>query len=232
MRTQFLSGLVVAVLAVSSMAAHAAVAQPHSRTIVVQSPSNSSVLAQNDSDAMYLHLTGDGRSLLYIEAEDGRTLTVLNVTDPAKIQRVAQVRLAATSAFDFIQPVGDDRALIHYRNGSGDAVLSFKNYKHPELVAASPLGGGHTFSKLGETAMMSTSANVASDPISDPTYQVWDNSKASGPDLLATIPGVTQRLAKQDTGTLFLLSKDGVTVVRRLRVEEDHDINVIWRSQT
>src|ERR1700758_783987 len=118
MRTQFLSGLVVAVLAVSSMAAHAAVAQPHSRTIVVQSPSNSPVLAQNDSDAMYLHLTGDGRSLLYIEAEDGRTLSVLNVTDPAKIRRVAQVRLAATSAFDFIQPVGDDSALIRYRNGS------------------------------------------------------------------------------------------------------------------
>ncbi|HEY3617799.1 MAG TPA: hypothetical protein VGK96_13395, partial [Candidatus Sulfotelmatobacter sp.] len=63
-------------------------------------------------------------------------------------------------------------------------------------------------------------------------YAVWDNSKASHPNLLATIPGVTQRLSNEDTGTLFLLSQNGITVVRRLRVEEDHKIDVIWKSQT
>jgi hypothetical protein len=55
---------------------------------------------------------------------------------------------------------------------------------------------------------------------------------ASAPKLLATIPEVTQRLSKQDTGTVFLLTKDGITVIRRLRVEEGHKVNIIWRSQT
>jgi hypothetical protein len=237
METKLLTRLVVAVLAVSSITAHAAVAnKPHSRTLVVQSPSNLPVLAQKDSDAMYLHLTSDGRSLLYIEAEDGCILTVLDVTDPAKIQRVAQAPLAAPSAFDFVKPIGDDSALVRYRNGSGAALLSFTNYKRPELVGASAVEGTEASEKLGATGLLSTSANVESDPISDPisdpTYQVWDSSKASRPQLLATIPGVTQRLSKENTGTLFLLTKDGITVIRRLRVEEEHKVNVISRSQT
>ena len=44
--------------------------------------------------------------------------------------------------------------------------------------------------------------------------------------MLASIPEVKQRLAKSDTGTLFLLNKDGVTVVRRLRVEQEHQVEL------
>jgi hypothetical protein len=230
MKTQFLTRfLVIAVLAVPSLTAHA-VTRPRSRTLVVQSPSDLPVLAQNNSEAMYLHDKGD-KSLLYIEAKGGSELTVLDVTDPAKIRRVAQAPLVAPSAFDFIQPVGDDSALVRYRDGSGDALLSFKSYKHPELVQAAPFECAAIVEKLGETGLLSTSTTVASVPISDPTYQVVDSSNASRPRLLATIPGVTQRLSKADTGTLFLLTKDGVTVVRRLRVEDEHKIDVIWRSQ-
>lgn len=229
MQTQFLTRLVVAILAVTSITAHAAT-RTRSRTLVVQSPSDLPVLAQNDSEAMYLHVTGD-KTLLYIEAEGGSKLTVLDVTDPAKIQRVAQAPLVAASAFDFVQPIGDDGALVRYRNGSGDALLSFNKYKHPELVGASALQGAEAFEKLGETGLLSTSTTAARVPVSDPTYQVLDSSNASRPRLLATISGVTQRLSKADTGTLFLLNRDGVTVVRRLRVEEEHKIDVIWKSQ-
>jgi hypothetical protein len=64
-------------------------------------------------------------------------------------------------------------------------------------------------------------------PLGDPrNYKVLDTSNLSQPGLLATIPAVMQRLAKSDTGTLFLLNKDGVTVVRRLRVEEEHQIEL------
>jgi hypothetical protein len=96
------------------------------------------------------------------------------------------------------------------------------------------LTGTEGAEQLGETALLSASTNAVVAPIvdNDPTYKVWDDSKASHPNLLATIPGVTQRLANEDTGTLFFLSENGITVVRRLRVEEDHKIDVIWKSQT
>jgi len=76
---------------------------------------------------------------------------------------------------------------------------------------------------LGRTAMLIPANEAVVRPIERPeTYKVVDTSNVSQPGLLATVPTVTQRLSKPDTGTLFLLNKDGVTVVRRLRVEAEH----------
>jgi hypothetical protein len=234
MRTQLFAPLVFAVLATNITANAVTNKPPHSRTIVVQSPSNLPVLAQANSEAMYLHKSGDGRTVLYVESAEGTKLTALDVTDPAKIQRLAETQLVVPSRFDFVESVGNNSALVRYRDGSGEALLNFKHCKHPALGDASAFTGTETAEKLGETGLLSASTNAAVGPIvdSDPTYKVWDSSNASHPNLLATIPGVTQRLSNADTGTLFLLTGNGITVIRRLRVEEDHKIDVIWESQT
>jgi hypothetical protein len=234
MRTQLFAPLVFAVLTTTITANAITNKPPHSRTIVVQSPSDTPVLAQTNSEAMYLHNSGDGRTVLYIESAEGTKLTALDVSDPGRIRRLSEAELDAPSRFDFVESVGSDSALVRYRDGSGEALLSFKHSKHPVLGDASALTGTETAEKLGETALLSASTNAAVAPIvdNDPTYKVWDDSKASHPNLLATIPGVTQRLSNDDTGTLFFLSENGITVVRRLRVEEDHKIDVIWKSQT
>jgi hypothetical protein len=130
MNTHLKAFLITTILAGSGATAHAIV-RPHSKTIVVESPVNLPVLAQADAEAMYLHDTTDGSTLLYIEAENGQELTTLDVTDPARIQRVAQTTIPANSAFEFVKPVGDDDALIQYRNGSGVALLSFRHHKAP-----------------------------------------------------------------------------------------------------
>lgn len=232
MRTQVVASLVFAVLA-ATLSANAVTNKSQSKTIVVQSPSTLTVLAQENSEAMYLHKSGDGRALLYVESAEGTELTTLDVTDPARIRRVAKTRLGASSAFDFVEPIGNDSVLVRYRDGSGEALLNVKHRNHPVLGQASAIAGTEAAEKFGETGLLSASTDVLGPIIdNDPTYQVWDSSKASHPNLLATIPGVTQRLANEDTGTLFLLSKDGITVVRRLRVEEDHKIDVVWKSQT
>lgn len=232
MRTHLFAPLVFAVLTMTITAN--AITKPHSKTIVVQSPSDTRVLAQANSEAMYLHKTGDERTVLYVESAEGTKLTALDVTDPAKIERLAETQLVASARFDFVESVGNDSVLVRYRDGSGEALLNLKHRKHPVLADASALTGTEAAEKLGQTALLSASTNATVAPIvdSDPTYKVWDSSKASHPNLLATIPGVTQRLSNEDTGTLFLLSDNGITVVRRLRVEEDHKIDVIWRSQT
>ena len=226
MNTKFRVFLATTLLAAAGASAHAVV-RPHSNTIVVESPENLPALVQADAEAMYLHDTNDGRTFLYIEARNGQQLTALDVTDPAQIQRTAQTAIHATSAFDFVRSVGDDGALIRYRNGSGVALLSFKHYKHPVLVNSPALEDAETSDALGQTALLVAANEVTMHPISDPrNYKVVDISNPSQPGTLASIPTVTQRLSKSDTGTLFLLNKDGVTVVRRLRVEKEHQIEL------
>jgi hypothetical protein len=147
------------------------------------------------------------------------------MTDPAEIRRVSEVPLAAASAFDFIRSIRGD-ALIRYRNGSGDALLSFKHYKRPQLIDKSALEGSEVVEAVGRSGLLSI--NVAHDPGSDPqSYQLLDTANYSGPQLLATIPGVTQRLSNPDTGTLFLLNDEGVTVIRRPRIERQHETEIL-----
>jgi hypothetical protein len=226
MNTNFKALIATAILALFGTTAHAA-ARPHSKTIVVESPDNLPVLAQADANAMYLHNTTDGRTFLYVEAQNGRQLTVLDVTDPGEIERKAQTTIPANSAFDFVRSIGDEAAMIRYQNGSGFAVLNFKHYKRPVLVNSSVWENGDTSEALGQTALLVSSNEATIRPFSDPrNYKVVDTSNTSQPGMLATIPEVKQRLDKSDTGTLFLLNKDGVTVVRRLRVEQAHQVEL------
>jgi hypothetical protein len=174
---------------------------------------------------MYLHDNGQRTTMLYVETDGGTKLIVLDVTEPARIRRVSEVPLAATSAFDFVRSIRGD-ALIRYRNGSGDALLSFKHYKQPQLIDGSALGSSEVVEAVGRSGLLSI--NVAHDPVSDPqSYQLLDTASPSGPRLLATIPGVTQWLSNPDTGTLFLLNDEGVTVIRRPRIERQHETEIL-----
>jgi len=214
--------LIAAVLATTGVGANAVV-RPHSKTILVESPSQLPVLAQNGGEAMYLYDTGDGRTLLYIETQGGRELSALDVTDPGKITAVTRTQLATKTAFDFVQDVGSRGALIRYRDGSGVALLSFKKCKHPVLAEGPALDRVDNSEPLGQTGLLLTSVMLPSGPVREvQTYKVLDTMNPSQPGLLASIPAVKQRLTKADTDTLFLLNDDGVTVVRRLRVEEEH----------
>jgi hypothetical protein len=225
MKTRLLAQLIVAVLTSTTVAD--AATNTHSPNLVVQSPLDTPVLRQKDAVAMYLHYTGNNNALLCVEAEGGSKLTVLDVTDPAKIERIAEVPIAGASTFDFVRPIGSDSILVRYRDGSGDALLTFKHNKEPALVEAPALEGTEHSEPLGETGLLSISTQKAGEPISDPTYQVWDNSNVFHPKLLATISGVTQRLLNESTGTLFFLNKEGITITRRPRVEREHKLELI-----
>jgi hypothetical protein len=78
MKTQFLARLIVAALAVTGITANAATNNLRSKSLVVQSPSDLPVLAQKDSEAMYLHDTGQGTTVLYVEADGGTKILVLD----------------------------------------------------------------------------------------------------------------------------------------------------------
>jgi hypothetical protein len=176
---------------------------------------------------MYLYDTGDGRTLLYIETQGGRELSALDVTDPAKIKAVTRTQLATKTVFDFVQDVGGRGTIIRYRDDSGVALVSFTKYKQPVLAEVPALDRADDAEALGQTGLLLTAVKLPSEPVrGTQTYKVLDTSNPSQPGLLASISAVKQRLSKEDTGTLFLLNNDGVTVIRRLRVEEEHQIEL------
>jgi hypothetical protein len=51
------------------------------------------------------------------------------------------------------------------------------------------------------------------------------------PRLLATVTNVKQQVTRPETGTVFLLGDKGVTVVRRLDVEQQHALDEARKSQ-
>jgi hypothetical protein len=218
MKKQISSLLTIGVFALAAVAANAATRG----SVVVQSPSNTPALAQDGSEAMYLRYTPGGAVVLYIEANNGRTLDVLDVTDSAKIKRLAQVSLPARSAFDFALPTNDG-VMVRYRDGSGEAFLSLNKYKQPTLMNSSDLNVMGTAEKFDDAIVVTTvkGSTVSAPP--DPIYSVYDDTTtSSAPKLMATVNDVFQEIDRKSTGTMYLLSSNGVTVVRQPRVEQEN----------
>jgi len=205
-------------------------ASVRSKTIVVDLPPDLPEMAQGHSEAMYLHHTHAAQAILYLEKDQGRKMAILDVTDPAHIQAVGQVSVAAPATYDFVQYLGNSTVLIHYRNHSGFATINFKNYKEPVLTAEPGYLHPAKVQLDGTDAFVLVSANTTtSAPTREPQDEVLSVSGSSGPTPLATVKGVIQRVDRPGTGTIFLLNEQGVTVVRSLAAEQEHQIEV-WEK--
>ena len=220
--------MVVAIFAaVLSVQANASV---RSKTIIVEFPSDLPELAQGRSEAMYLHHTGNAQAILYLEKDQGRKLAILDVTDPAHIKAVGQVSIAAPSTYDFAQSLGNSVALIRYRDHSGFAVISFKSYKQPVLTAEPDYLHPANAQSDGPNGLLLVSANGPSALAREPQYEVLSISGSSGATPLATVQNVIQRVDRPQTGTIFLLNDQGVTVVRCLGAEREHQTEA-WQKE-
>ena len=224
---QSISKILVAAIFVVAVSVQAEV---RSKAIVVEFPSDLPELAQGRGEAMYLHHTGEAQAILYLERNQGRNLAFLDVTDPAKIKAVGQVSIDAPSAYDFVQNMADSAVLIRYRNHSGFAVISFKNYKQPVLKSEPEYLHPASVEPDGSSALLLVTANGAAAPPREPDYEVLNISNPSSPTPLASISGVIQRLDRPQTGTVFLLNDQGLTVIRRLAAEREHKIEK-WQKR-
>jgi hypothetical protein len=205
--------------------------RPHTRSILVESPSDLPAMRIAGGADIFLHDTNGGRTYLYIESADGQKLSILDVTDPAAIRRAGDVTISALAPFDYIQDVNQLGALVRYRDNHGYAVLDLSRYNHPLLTQTPQLAGASTAENIGNFGLLLTSTRASSasggsgpalPAASDRTYDIMDTSHGGTPRLVTSVPGVKRRLTKLDTGTLFLLADNGVTVVRNLRTEEEH----------
>ena len=100
-------------------------------------------------------------------------------------------------------------------------MLDLRKAKRPVLrmiPATTDLGPAEP---LGESGFLETDQPYKYVPAVGRDYQVVDIAD-SAPTRLATVKEVRHQVTNSETGTTFLLGPNGLTVVRRPRVENDY----------
>jgi hypothetical protein len=197
-----------------------------SGNLIVEQPANLPEMAQTPGQALFLYQAGDGKTYLYVEQNDGARLAIFDVTDPAKIKAAASVSVKAPGAFEFVRYLNDRTELVRFRASGELAELDLHEPKNPTLKTGDSLAKGHTES-LGQTGLIMSNGHYRYVGAEAHDYHLVDVSNPTGPTPVATIKQVKHKLVDEETGTTYLLGSDGLTVIRRPRVEEDHQIEQI-----
>ena len=220
--SRLLTGVIATALAGTAPLLCAAATQvvSHSKNIAVVLPASLPELAQRHGIAFQLYSGGDGSCYLYIEQHQGERLLVLDVTDPGHVKQVSAVALSVPGPFDFVRTVGESAYLVRFRDNRGMAVLDLRKPKLPELKMIRSLQYSGFTESLGESGLLMKIGKKI-DVLAVPRdYQVVDTSNPANPSLLLTVKQVTGEIAREETGTTFLLGADGLTIIRRLRAEQ------------
>lgn len=194
---------------------------------IVEEPSDLPEMAKTPGQALFLYQAGDGATYLYVEQHDGERLAIYDVTDPAKIKGVASVPVKASGTFEFVRYLNDRTELVRFRESRQAAVLDLSNPKSPTLKRVDDLSHPGQTETLGQTGLVMINGHYRYVGSVPHDYRLMDVSNPEHPVPLATIKQVRHKLVDEENGTTYLLGSDGLTVVRRPRVEEDHKIEKI-----
>jgi len=211
-----------AIVTCGLMAASAAHANS-SDNIVLVPPTELPALARQTGEAMFLHDTIDGRTLLYVEQNHGARLATFDVTDPVHITGKGSVRLDASGPFDFVSPLGDHAELVRYRQSHDDLVLDLPRTKDPQLKMVQGLRIGGPITTLGSDGI-AVSGEAKAGPRD---YQVVETAYSDDLNRVFDVKQVREEVTKTDTGTMFMLTENGLYVIRRPAVEWNHEMRVI-----
>ncbi|HTF63484.1 MAG TPA: hypothetical protein VK638_12340 [Edaphobacter sp.] len=214
-------GLVVAAAVLPATPAEAEI-YSRSKDLVVMEPPDLPQQAQVPGNSLFLHSDNAGSTYLYIAQREGARLSVFDVTDPARIKFVVSTPLEANGAFDFVRPLGH-YALVYFRDSQQDAVLDLRKAERPVLRMIPIKTDLRSAEKLGEGGLLVTSQDRKYAPAVARNYQVIDFS-TSDPSHLTTVQEVKHRVDNNYTGTTFLLGSNGLTVVRRLGIENAYKV--------
>jgi len=224
---RILTATMITLTAFAAPLAGQAQTRSKSGEIVVVEPHNLPEQAQMTGNSFFLHSDNEGDTYLYVEQQDGKRLSVFNVTDPAQIKNVSSTPLTVVGPFDFVRALDGHAELIHFREGKGVAVLDLSKPKKPTLHTVSGLVNPGRTEPLGESGYLGVNEPYDYVRATPRDFQVVDLSTPSNPTLLAIVKQVKHRVVNNDTGTTFLLGSDGLTVVRRMSVENDYKTHLI-----
>jgi hypothetical protein len=198
-----------------------------SKEIVVLLPKDLPEQAQLGGESLLLHSDSAGSTYLYLEQQEGARLTVLNVTDPARIKPVSSIPLKTEGAFDFMQPLNNRAELVRFRRSGCVAVLDLSKAKRPALRTVASLDDLGTAEPLGLTGFIVADGTYKYVSPVPRDFRVVDVSRPFDPALLTTIKQVKDRVVNDETGTTFLLGGEGLSVIRQPAVEEAYRDNEI-----
>jgi hypothetical protein len=102
------------------------------------------------------------------------------------------------------------------------ALLDVRKPKAPALKRVSTLQTSGSTESLGDSAFLMVNGLRRDAPVVPRDYQIVDTSNPKEPALLFTVKQVNGKTSRDETGTTFLLGADGLTVIRRPRVEEKY----------
>src|ERR1700716_2562139 len=207
----------IAIAATGAIAAQTAPAGAANHILVVH-PKDPPELSRQSGDALFLHETIDGKTLLYIEQNLGGRLVVLDVTDPAHVTGEGSVKLDARGPFDFVSELGERKELVHFRQSQKDAVLDLRKADSPALDGVQGLtlqGPAMLLGTEGFTVASQADAKADASTPAPRDYQVVDTAGSKEPALVCTVKQVREEITNAETGTTFLLANDGLYLIRR-----------------
>jgi hypothetical protein len=193
------------------------------KDIVVLQTRDLPEIAQSAGQSMALHTLGNGSTYLYIEQQQFGRLAILDVTDLSHVKAVGVAHLDISAPFDFVRPLGDSAELVCFRGEGGAAVLDLHHPKQPALTSVNGLRHVASTEALGGTGFLLLNNSKNGTELIATDYQILDTSNPNSPRLLATVANVQQKLTSQMIGAVYLLGSDGLTIVRRPRVEEENE---------
>ena len=199
----------------------------HSKNLIIEQPANLPELAQRPGIAFHLYTeSGDGHAYLYVEQQNGQRLVVFDVTDPGHVKMVRSVDLSVPAPFEFAEPVGTSSILVRFYNNQGVALLDLHKAKMPVLKTIHGLQYTGHLEPLDESTFMVTNdaPNALPSEARDP--QIVDASNPANPVLLYSADLVTRPITRDETGTTFLLGQNGLTIIRRPRVEQEYQAEI------
>jgi hypothetical protein len=211
----------IAIAAVSAASAPTAFARP-ANAIVLELPADLPSLARQGGDAMLLRDTADGRTLLFVEQNQGVQLAVFDVTVPARIKGEGSVQLDVPGSFDFVSSLGQKAELLRFRDGQGEAVLDFHNALRPSLVKSEAAKRDDSIKWLGSDGYLASTAIESLPAPGEPPlrdYQVIEAAKSKAPAQVFDVKRVRGEITNPDTGTTFLSTDNGLYLVRRPALE-------------
>ena len=220
------SGIIALAALAAPLASHAEIRSKSGELVVVE-PHNLPEQAQLAGNSFFLHSDDEGSTFLYIEQQQGARLAVFDVTDPSHIKTVSNTTLTVSGPFDFVRPLDGRAELIRFRDGKGVAVLDLKKATKPSIHVIEGLLDPGPTEPLGESGYLGVNEPYNYVRAVPRDYQVVDISNPSDPVLLATVKQVKHRVVNSDTGTIFLLGSDGLTVIRRISVENDYKTHLM-----
>jgi hypothetical protein len=206
--------MAIAIGASGIVAATAVHANPSNKIVLVP-PTDLPELARQSGDAMLLHETIDGRTLLYIEQNQGARLATFDVTDPVHVKGEGSEQRDVSGPFDFVSSLGNQAELFRFRQG--DAVLDLHKANVPNLRAVQGLTLQGPITRLGNDgfAVTSQAIQTARD------YQVVETANSQDLNHIFDVKQVREEMTNADTGATFLPAENGLYLVRRPAVESD-----------